>query len=269
MVVIGSLAFLQPQPNVRNYQLVRSDRWAAIGPCVPKCENEKAVSVRLLFLEDDKDTRKHITRMLRAAGHVVDDCATGPDAVFLGTSNNYSVLIFDRMVPGLDGLGVLKALRAAGVQTPTLFLTAMDDVEDRVEGLETGADDYLVKPFAGTELLARVTALGRRLPVSETATRLVVADLEMDLLKRIVTRDGERVDLQQQEYKLLEFLMLHAGEIVTRTMLLENVWSFHFDPGTNLIESHMSRLRAKVDRGFASPLIHTVRGAGYRLDAAN
>lgn len=225
--------------------------------------------VRLLFLEDDRETREHVTRMLRAAGHVVDDCAAGPDAVFLGTSNSYSVLILDRMVPGLDGLGVLKALRAAGVQTPALFLTAMDNIDDRVEGLETGADDYLVKPFAGTELLARVNALGRRPPVSENITRLRIGDLEMDLLKRIVTRGGERIDLQPQEYKLLEFLMQHAGEIVTRTMLLENVWSFHFDPGTNLIESHMSRLRAKVDRGFESPLIRTVRGAGYRLDAAD
>lgn len=224
---------------------------------------------KILFLEDDKDTRDHVSRMLVAAGHVVDGCATGPDAVFLGASNSYAVLILDRMVPGLDGLGVLKALRAAGVQTPALFLTAMDNVDDRVEGLETGADDYLVKPFAGTELLARVNALGRRPPVSETITSLEVGDLEMDLLKRIVTRSGERIDLQQQEYKLLEFLMHHAGEIVTRTMLLENVWSFHFDPGTNLIESHMSRLRTKVDRGFASPLIHTVRGAGYRLDASD
>lgn len=225
--------------------------------------------MKLLFLEDDKETREHVTRMLRAAGHVVDDCATGPDAVFLGTSNSYSVLILDRMVPGLDGLGVLKALRAAGVQTPALFLTAMDNVDDRVEGLETGADDYLVKPFAGTELLARVNALGRRPRVSENVTRLTVADLEMDLLKRIVTRGGQRIDLQQQEFKLLEYLMQHAGEIVTRTMLLENVWSFHFDPGTNLIESHMSRLRAKVDRGFSPILIHTVRGAGYRLDVVD
>lgn len=225
--------------------------------------------MRLLFLEDDKDTREHVTRMLRAAGHVVDDCATGPDAIFLGTSNSYSVLILDRMVPGLDGLGVLKALRAGGIQTPALFLTAMDNIDDRVEGLETGADDYLVKPFAGTELLARINALGRRPPVSENVTRLCIGDLEMDLLKRVVTRGGTRIDLQQQEYKLLEFLMQHAGEIVTRTMLLENVWSFHFDPGTNLIESHMSRLRAKIDRGFASPLIHTVRGAGYRLDVAD
>nr|WP_295668053.1 winged helix-turn-helix domain-containing protein [Sphingomonas sp.] len=201
-----------------------------------------------------------------SAGHVVDECANGPDAIFLGTTSSYSVIILDRMVPGVDGLGVLRALRATGVQTPTLLLTAMDNVDDRVEGLETGADDYLVKPFAGTELLARVAALGRRQPVPGTTTHMALADLEIDLLKRTVVRAGKRIDLQQQEYKLLEYLMQHAGEIVTRTMLLENVWSFHFDPGTNLIESHMSRLRAKVDRGFDRELIHTVRGAGYRID---
>jgi two-component system OmpR family response regulator len=222
--------------------------------------------MKLLLLEDDKDVREHVVRLLQAAGHVVDDCSTGPDAIFLGTSNSYAVLILDRMVPGVDGLGVLKALRAAAVYTPALFLTAMDDIDDRVEGLATG-DDYLVKPFAGSELLARVGALGRRPSVTEIVTKLAVADLEIDLLKRTVTRGGIRIDLQQQEYKLLEFLMRHAGEIVTRTMLLENVWSFHFDPGTNLIESHISRLRAKVDRGFERQLIHTVRGAGYRLDA--
>jgi two-component system OmpR family response regulator len=224
--------------------------------------------VKLLLLEDDKDMREHVGRLLRAAGHVVDDCASGPDAIFLGTTESYAVLILDRMVPGIDGLGVLRALRAAGIQTPALFLTAMGEVDDRVEGLETGADDYLVKPFAGSELLARVGALGRRPPVTETVTRLTVGDLEIDLLKRLVTRAGTRIDLQQQEYKLLEYLVRHSGEIVTRTMLLENVWSFHFDPGTNLIESHMSRLRAKIDRGFDYELIHTVRGAGYRIDAA-
>ncbi len=222
--------------------------------------------MKILLLEDDRETRGHVVRMFLAAGHVVDECATGPDAIFLGTTNSYSVLVLDRMVPGIDGLGVLRALRAAGVQTPTLFLTAMDNVDDRVEGLETGADDYLVKPFAGTELLARVAALGRRPPVPEATTHLAVGDLELDLLKRTVTRAGKRIELQQQEYKLLEYLMQHAGEIVTRTMLLENVWSFHFDPGTNLIESHISRLRAKVDRCFELELIHTVRGAGYRLD---
>ena len=223
--------------------------------------------MKLLLLEDDTEVREHVDRLLQAAGHVVDVCATGPDAIFLGASNSYAVLILDRMVPGVDGLGVLRALRAAGIQTPALFLTAMDDIDDRVEGLAMG-DDYLVKPFAGSELLARIGALGRRRPVADTVTRLVVADLEIDLLKRTVTRGDIRIDLQQQEYKLLEFLMRHAGEIVTRTMLLENVWSFHFDPGTNLIESHMSRLRAKIDRGYERDLIHTVRGAGYRLDAA-
>jgi two-component system OmpR family response regulator len=223
--------------------------------------------MRLLLLEDDEEVREHVVRLLQAAGHVVDDCAAGPDAIYLGATNSYDVLILDRMVPGVDGLGALKALRAAGIQTPALLLTAMDGLDDRVEGLGT-ADDYLVKPFAGSELLARVGALGRRPPVTESLTRLAVADLEIDLLKRTVTRGGARIDLQQQEYKLLEFLMRHAGEIVTRTMLLENVWSFHFDPGTNLIESHMSRLRAKVDRGFERDLIHTIRGAGYRLDAS-
>ena len=154
---------------------------------------------------------------------------------------------------------------STGVQTPALFLTALDSIGDRVEGLEAGGDDYLVKPFAGSELLARVAALGRRPPITETITRIKVGDLEIDLLKRIVMRGGKVIDLQQQEYKLLEYLMRHAGEIVTRTMLLENVWSFHFDPGTNLIESHISRLRAKIDRGFERELIQTVRGAGYRV----
>ncbi len=223
--------------------------------------------MKILLLEDDVASRAHVERLLRAAGHVVDGCASGPDAIFLATSQSYDVLVLDRMVPGVDGLATLKAVRAAGVRTAALFLTAMDDVDDRVEGLESGADDYLVKPFAGAELLARVAALGRRPPIAEETTRLVVADLQLDLLKRTVTRAGRRIELQQQEYKLLEYLARHAGEIVTRTMLLEQVWSFHFDPGTNLIESHMSRLRAKVDRGFDRELIHTVRGAGYRLDA--
>lgn len=221
--------------------------------------------MKLLLLEDDKEMRDHVARLLRAAGHVVDDCVTGRDAIFLATSNDYSVLILDRLVPDLNGLGALKAIRAAGVQTPALFLTALHSIGDRVEGLDAGADDYLVKPFAGAEMLARVAALGRRSPTADTVTRLTVADLEIDLLKRTVTRAGKPVDLQQQEYKLLEYLMRHADEIVTRTMLLENIWSFHFDPGTNLIESHISRLRAKIDRGHDRELIQTVRGAGYRI----
>jgi two-component system, OmpR family, response regulator len=223
--------------------------------------------LKILLLEDDAATRTHIQRSLEAAGHVVDVCAEGRDAIFLATGDSYGVLIVDRMVPGIDGLSVVKALRISGVTTPALFLTAMGGVEDRVEGLEAGGDDYLVKPFAMTELLARVAALGRRPPISEATTLLRVADLEMDVIKRTVTRAGQRIELQAQEFKLLEYLMRHEGQVVTRTMLLENVWSFHFDPQTNVIESHMSRLRAKVDRGFGTELIHTLRGSGYRLDA--
>lgn len=223
--------------------------------------------MKLLLLEDDDATRNYLARALAESGHVVDLSNTGQDAIFMASSNAYAVLILDRMVPGINGLGVLKALRAAGISTPALFLTAMDGVDDRVEGLEAGADDYLVKPFAATELLARINALSRRPPIAVTVTQLQVGDLEMDLIKRSVTRAGKRIELQAQEFKLLEYLMRHGGEIVTRTMLLENVWSFHFDPRTNLIESHMSRLRAKIDRGFDADLIHTERGAGYRIDA--
>lgn len=223
--------------------------------------------LKILLLEDDVATRAYIQRSLEQAGHVVDACSEGRDAIFMATGEAYGVLIVDRMVPGVDGLSVVKALRISGVTTPALFLTAMGGVEDRVEGLEAGGDDYLVKPFAMTELLARVAALGRRQPISEASTLLRVADLEMDLIKRTVTRAGQRVELQAQEFKLLEYLMRHEGQVVTRSMLLENVWSFHFDPQTNVIESHMSRLRAKVDRGFGTELIHTLRGSGYRLDA--
>lgn len=221
--------------------------------------------MKLLLLEDDGEMLTHVAGLLHAAGHVVDFCTTGPDAIFMATTTDYAVLILDRMVPDLDGLGVLKAVRAAGIQTPALFLTARHSIADRVEGLEAGGDDYLVKPFAGSELLARVSALGRRQPITDAVTKLTAADLELDLLKRTVTRAGTRIELQQQEYKLLEYLMRHVGEVVTRTMLLENIWSFHFNPGTNLIESHISRLRAKIDRGFKVELIETVRGAGYRM----
>jgi len=184
-------------------------------------------------------------------------CADGREAVFLATDGSYDVLIVDRMVPNLDGLSVIRMLRAGGVATPALVLTAVGGVKDRVEGLEAGGDDYLVKPFAFTELAARVNALGRRRPLALAPERLEVGDLVIDPMQRTVTRAGKR----------LEYLVRHAGQIVTRTMLLENVWSFHFDPKTNIVESHISRLRAKVDRDFASALIETVRGAGYRIDA--
>ncbi len=223
--------------------------------------------MKLLLLEDDDGTREDLQRVLKDAGHVVDACTTGQDAIFLASSGDYAVLILDRMVPGIAGLPALKAIRAAGIRTPALFLTAMNGVEDRVEGLESGADDYLAKPFAATELLARINALARRPPISEVAATITVGDLVLDRIRRSGTRAGQRVELQSQELKLLEYLMLHAGEVVTRTMLLENVWSFHFDPKTNVIESHMSRLRAKVDRGFGRELIQTIRGAGYRIDA--
>lgn len=222
--------------------------------------------MKLLLLEDDEPTRTHVAKTLTAAGHVVDVCANGRDAVFLGTTNEYAVMILDRMVPELDGLSALKEMRVAGVGTPAILLTAVDGIKDRVEGLEGGADDYLVKPFAATELVARVSALARRPPSVDSVTTLRVGDLELDLLKRTVTRAGKRIDLQAQEMKLLEFLMRHKGEVVTRTMLLENVWSFHFDPRTNLIESHVSRLRSKIDREFGGELIHTVRGSGYRME---
>lgn len=223
--------------------------------------------MKLLLLEDDEATRTHLERALGEAGFVVDVCANGRDAIFLGSSSEHAVLILDRMVPGVDGLAVLKALRAAGIRAPALFLTAMDGVHDRVEGLNAGADDYLIKPFATIEFIARVHALARRQPETSIVTTLTVADLELDLLKRRVRRGGRPIQLQAQEFKLLEYLMRHAGEIVTRSMLLENVWHFHFEPQTNIIESHMSRLRAKVDRGFDQELIRTIRGSGYRIDA--
>jgi two-component system OmpR family response regulator len=224
--------------------------------------------MKVLFLEDDDELRTHVERSLVSSGHVIDSCASGADALFLATTSRYDVLVLDRMVPALDGLSVMKALRAANVRTPVLLLTAMDGVEDRVEGLEAGADDYLVKPFAVSELLARLNALLRRPPIPDSTSVLKVADLEIDLIRRTVIRASQRIDLQAQEFKLLEYLMRHAGELVTRTMLLENVWSFHFDPRSNIIESHMSRLRTKVDRGFDRELIQTVRGAGYRIDGS-
>ncbi len=222
--------------------------------------------MKLLLLEDDDATRAHLEHALVVAGHQVDTCTDGDAAIKLGLSAQYAALVLDRMVPGIDGLGVLKQLRAAGVRAPAIFLTAIDGVHDRVEGLDAGADDYLVKPFASIELIARINALLRRQPANAVVTVLRVADLELDLITRKVRREGQPIDLQPQEFKLLEYLMRHAGEIVTRSMLHEHVWSFHFDPQTNVIESNLSRLRAKIERGFGSDLIHTIRGVGYRFD---
>ena len=224
--------------------------------------------MRILVVEDDAETAAYIARGLREAGHVVDRAADGQEGLFLATGGRYDVMVVDRMLPKLDGLSLVRALRAAKVATPALFLTARGGVGDRVEGLEAGGDDYLVKPFAFAELLARINALARRPPPrEEPPTVLRVADLEMDLLKRTVTRAGRRIDLQPREFRLLEYLMRHAGQVVTRTMLLEGVWDFHFDPKTSVVETHISRLRAKVDKGFDRELIHTVRGAGYVIRA--
>jgi len=223
--------------------------------------------MKILLIEDDVETALYVANGLREQGHVVDAVADGRDGLLRAAGEAYEVMIVDRMLPGLDGLGIVKTLRGAGVKTPILLLTTMGGVRDRVEGLEAGGDDYLIKPFAFAELLARVNALARRPPMTEVATMLRVADLEMDLLKRTVTRQGRRIELQPQEFKLLEYLLRHAGRIVTRTMLLENVWEFHFDPTTNVVETHVSRLRGKIDRGFAVELLHTVRGAGYCLRA--
>ncbi|MBX6742155.1 MAG: response regulator transcription factor [Acetobacteraceae bacterium] len=223
--------------------------------------------MKILLVEDDAETASYVAKGLTEAGHVVDRAADGREGLFLAGAGSHDVLVVDRMLPHLDGLGLVRALRAMGVRTPALILTARAGVGDRVEGLEAGADDYLAKPFAFAELLARINALARRPPLQAEPTVLRVADLEMDLLKRTVTRAGRRIELQPREFRLLEYLMRRQGEVVTRTMLLEGVWDFHFDPKTSVVETHISRLRAKVDKGFGAELIHTVRGAGYAIRA--
>lgn len=222
--------------------------------------------MRILVIEDDANVSGFVAKGLREAGHVVDLADNGKDGLFLATTEAYDALVLDRMLPQVDGLAVLRTLRTSGNATPVLLLSALGEVDDRVQGLRAGGDDYLTKPFAFVELLARIEALARR-PRAGAApeTLLRVADLELDLLARTVRRGGQAIELQPREFRLLEYLMRHAGQVVTRTMLLEAVWDYHFDPQTNVIDVHVSRLRAKLDRGHARPLIHTVRGAGYRL----
>jgi two-component system OmpR family response regulator len=224
--------------------------------------------MKILLIEDDPHTSAYVAKGLREQGHAVDHSASGRDGLFLASGGAHDVVVIDRMLPGVDGLAIVKTMRGAGNKTPVLMLTTLGGVNDRVEGLEAGADDYLTKPFAFAELLARVNALARRPPLAEESTVLRVGDLELDRLKRTVTRSGKRIELQPQEFRLLEYLMRHAGNVVTRTMLLENVWDFHFDPRTSVVETHISRLRAKVDRDFDAELIRTVRGSGYSLGAA-
>ena len=224
-------------------------------------------TVRILLVEDDAETAAYVARGLEEAGHIVDRAADGQDGLFLATGGGHEVMVVDRMLPKLDGLSMVRAVRAAGIATPVIFLTARTGVGDRVEGLEAGGDDYLAKPFAFAELLARINALARRPPLQPEVTVLRVADLEMDLIRRSVTRAGRRIDLQPREFRLLEYLMRREGQVVTRTMLLEGVWDFHFDPKTSVVETHISRLRGKVDKGFGQELLHTVRGAGYVIRA--
>ena len=219
--------------------------------------------MKLLVVEDDNETAAFLLRALHEAGHVVDRAASGRDGLLLAAGEPYDVIVLDRMLPPPDGLAIVRTIRAAGVKSPVLLLTALGGIDDRVEGLEAGADDYLVKPFAFSELLARVNALARRPPHQQAPTALKVGDLNLDMLRRAVTRSGARIDLQPREFQILAFLMSNAGRVVTRTMLLESVWGFHFDPKTNIVETHVSRLRSKVDRGRGPQLIHTVRGAGY------
>lgn len=221
--------------------------------------------MRLLIIEDEPEVLSYIAKGMKEAGHTVDTAANGKDGLFLATTEKYDVLIVDRMLPQLDGLTVIKTLRGAGNTTPVLILSALGEVDDRVKGLRSGGDDYLVKPFAFAELLARVEILGRRTGngAQSAETTLSAGDLTLNLLSRRVMRGGHEIELQTREFKLLEYLLRHKGQIVTRTMLLEHVWDYHFDPQTNVIDVHISRLRRKIDERSQSPLIQTVRGAGY------
>ena len=223
--------------------------------------------MRILIIEDDPRTSEYVVKGLSEAGHLAEALADGRDALVHATHTPYDVLVVDRMLPGLDGLLLVRALRASGIQTPAIFLTSIGGVDDRVDGLEAGGDDYLVKPFAFSELLARINALGRRPAVQAEKTILRVADLELDMARRTVRRNGQKIDLQPREFTLLEVLMRNEGRVVTRTMLLERVWDFHFDPKTSVVETHISRLRAKIDRPFAVALLHTVRSTGYSIHA--
>ena len=226
--------------------------------------------MRFLLVEDDDEVARYVVKGLSEAGHTVERAANGRDGLYRATGERFDALIVDRMLPGgIDGLTLIETLRRSGDLTPTLILSALAQVDERVRGLKAGGDDYLTKPFAFSELQARLEAILRRGTAKAVETSLRVADLEFDLLAREVRRGGRKLDLQPRELKLLEFLMRHAGQVVTRTMLLEGVWDYHFDPQTNVIDVHVSRLRQKIDKGFAKPLIHTIRGAGYSLRAAD
>ena len=223
--------------------------------------------MRILVIEDDVRVANYIVKGLQEAGHVADHVADGNDGLLAAMTEAYDLLVVDRMLPGVDGLTIVKSVRASENRVPVLFLSALGEVDERVKGLRAGGDDYLTKPFAFSELIARIEALARRSADPEETSTLEVGGLKMDLLGRVVSRDGVTIELMPREFRLLEYLMRHAGQVVTRTMLLEAVWDYHFDPRTNVIDVHISRLRRKIDRGYAQPLIHTIRGAGYVLRA--
>jgi two-component system OmpR family response regulator len=221
--------------------------------------------MRVLVIEDDREIAHFVQRGLKESGHGAEIASDGDAGLDAARAGGHDILIVDRMLPGRDGLSIIKTLREEGVRVPVLILSALGEVDDRVKGLKAGGDDYLTKPFALSELLARIEALARRSSPEETSTRYAVGDLVLDRLTHKVTRNGEAIILQPREFRLLEYLMRNAGQVVTRTMLLENVWDYHFDPQTNVIDVHVSRLRSKIDKSFATPLLHTVRGAGYMI----
>jgi two-component system OmpR family response regulator len=223
--------------------------------------------MRILIIEDDREAASYLVKAFREAGHVADHAADGEDGLAMAMDGPYDVLVVDRMLPKKDGLSVIGELRAAGKETPTLILSALGQVDDRVKGLRAGGDDYLPKPYSFSELLARVEVLARRRAAGAPETVYKVGDLELDRLSHRVVRGAEEILLQPREFRLLEYLMKNAGQVVTRTMLLEHVWDYHFDPQTNVIDVHVSRLRSKIDKGFDKPLIHTIRGAGYTVRA--
>ena len=226
--------------------------------------------MRILLVEDDAEAAAYAAKGLRGAGHVVDHALDGEAGLNMAAAGDYDAYVIDRMLPKMDGLSLLNKRRENDDETPALFLSALGEVDDRVSGLKAGGDDYLVKPYAFPELLARVEALGRRRSApANVTTRFAVGDLELDVITRTVRRASTKIDLQPREFRLLEYLMRHAGQVVTRTMLLENVWEYHFDPQTNVIDVHISRLRSKIDKGFDTALLKTVRGAGYTLSAEN
>lgn len=225
--------------------------------------------MKVLVIEDDREASRYLEKALTEAGHSADVAGDGETGETLAENGHYDVLIFDRMLPKKDGLSVIMALRAKGIETPVLILSALGQVDDRVTGLRAGGDDYLTKPYAFSELLARIEVLQRRKNPKEAETIYRVGDLELDRLAHTAKRGGQDIILQPREFRLLEYLMRHAGQVVTRTMLLENVWDYHFDPQTNVIDVHISRLRSKIEKGFDTPLLHTVRGAGYMLKAVD